>query len=371
MAFDQVIGQKRIKEILVSSLRRQRIAHAYLFHGMKGVGKDAAAIALAKSLLCREKTQGGCGVCPDCTKMMNLESPTFHFILPVPRRPKNMKEAVYNDMLLQRAKQHLQDPYRESEVMDEMTKLPVIGIDQVRAMKREVILKTSGGSRRIFLVSQADRMTLQAANSILKLLEEPPEGTVLILTTSSPGDLLLTIQSRCHALRFDPVPEDEIAAALVQRWQIAPNQAKSLARLSGGSVQRALAWLDDAYETRRDAALDFLERTLNPDPIKRIEGAALVQSGVEKPLVMQILQMLYVCLGDMFYLRSGFRDKVSNADRVDRLEAIIRLYPAFNAQEGMQSTQRSIAFMEKNVYLPLVIHSLSQDLWRCREGASS
>ena len=80
MSFDQVYGQMRVEQILSSSLRRHRLAHAYLFHGQPGVGKDAMAVAMALSLNCIEKKQGGCGTCGSCQRIMRLEHPIFHMI---------------------------------------------------------------------------------------------------------------------------------------------------------------------------------------------------------------------------------------------------------------------------------------------------
>ena len=346
-------------------MKRKRLAHAYLFHGQPGVGKDAMAIAMALSLNCLEGNHGGCETCSSCQRIMRLEHPNFHMILPVPTQPKGMKEEKYRDILRERALLRIANPYQEVTYNPEISTLPVIGIGRVRSMKQHVVLTLPDGGYRVFLVSHADRMTQEASNSLLKLLEEPPSRTVLFLTTSMPARLLDTIVSRCQGVRFDPLSEEDIQNVLTERWEVPLDKATMSARISGGSLQRALDMVGEGFEERREEAVTFLEKSLEDDTLLRLDYVDGMVKGQDKVVIQEILRFLEVWLRDLFYLNAGYSQKVMNADQLDRLQRFREKWSGFNAEEGVARVQQSIDFIEKNVYLNLILHSLSSELKEC------
>jgi len=366
MAFEGVFGQERVKQIWKSSLKRNRLAHAYLFHGLPGVGKDAVSIDMAMGLNCKESVVGGCGKCSSCLSIQNLEHPGFRLVLPVPTRPKSMKEEKYEEILRDRALQRVKNPYRDVSYSPEMSILPIIGINQVRTMKREVVLRVAGGGWRVFLVSHVEQMTISAANSLLKLLEEPPRRTILFLTTCAPGRLLKTIISRCHTIRFDPLLEKEIEDALVQRWSVKREKARFIGGMSGGSLQRGLELAEEGFEEQRKVAFAFLESSLVENRLRQVEEVEHFIKRTDKLKVIEILRILQLWLRDLIYLSLGFQKKVMNSDRMDLLVNFSKKWPGFDAEKGMKSVERSIDFIEKNVYLPLIVVSLSQELSKCK-----
>ena len=365
MAFDGVYGQSRVKRLLVSSLSRKRLAHAYLFHGPAGVGKDAMALAMALSLNCQEVRIGNCGRCTACSQIMNLEYPHFRVVMPIPSRPKVMKEEKYREILRERALQRIQNPYQQVTYSPEITILPVIGIGHVRLLKQGVMLKVEGEKHRVFLISHADQMTLDAANSLLKLLEEPPERTILFLTTSFPARLLDTIVSRCQVVRFDPLSEEDIKRALVYRLNLPEEKAAFLACMAGGSLQRGLDLAEEGFDARREAALAFLERSLGEDASGRVACVEGLLERQDKVEIHEILGILQVWLRDHLQLGWGSPQRVLNIDCMDRLERFRQKWSGFDVQAGLASIQQSIDFIEKNVYLSLIMHSLSLDLKEC------
>ncbi len=360
MAFETVFGQERVKQILASSLKRNRLAHAYLFHGYPGVGKDAMGMAIAMSLLCQEKVMGGCGQCSVCLAVQRLEHPNFHLILPLPTRPKTMREKKYTDILRDRALQRIENPYREITYSPELSTLPIIGIDQIRSMKQEVILKVAGSQHRLFLVSQADKLTLSAANSLLKLLEEPPPNTLLILTTSLPSQLLNTIVSRCQMIRFDTLQEETIENALIQKWEVRADRAKFVAKIAGGSLQTAFSFTEEGFEENRQAALSFLNDSLDPDILNRLNGVEKLLNGRDRSELQFILQIILVLLRDLFHLQYENQERLINSDSVDHLSHIHTKWPQFDVEAGMRGVEQAIDLVEKNVYLSLIVTSLSQ-----------
>jgi DNA polymerase-3 subunit delta' len=360
--FERVAGQDRVKGILASSLEKNRLAHAYLFTGPPGTGKDALAVSMALGLNCENGTIGGCGICASCSRALRLEDPAFHFIHPVPTRPKSMKEEKYQEILRERAMARIANPYKPVNFSPEMTTLPVIGIDQIRGMKQETRLMLFKKGYRVFLVSQAEKMTLPAANSLLKLLEEPPEDTVIILTTSVFGQLLPTLVSRCQHIQLDMLREKEIADALTVRWNAEPDKARFLAKAGGGSLQRALELFEGNFEQKRELALELLEAMLETDPVVQLDATESLMKNAEKTEVQDILQMLLMLLRDLQTIRLGLTDRILNADCLMKLQEFSDRYPDLDLNRAARSVFRAIDFVQKNVYLPLILSSLNQTL---------
>jgi len=367
--FSNIIGQERIEHLLFTSWKRERLAHAYLFHGQTGVGKDAMGIAIAMGLNCSEAEFSACGECSSCLRIQSLDHNGFHFILPVPTRPGKISQAKYQEILRERALQRVENPYLEISYAPELSVMPVIGIDRIRELKKQFILKVSGGGFRTILISHADRMTVAASNSLLKLLEEPPPKTVIILTTSFPGNLLGTIISRCQSIRFDPLNQKEIENALVHTWSIPKERVEFSARICGGSLDRGLKYADESWGILREGALSFLENILHPDKSRYIAGMDSMAGMKEKQNVMHILQMLLLWLRDLGFLQLGQRELLMNTDQIENLQRFNEKWPQFNVFEGMRSVESAIDFIGKNVYLSLVIYSLGLELRHC--GAST
>ena len=368
VAFDRVFGQVRVKEILETSEKRNKLSHAYLFYGQCGIGKDAMAIALAAGLNCAKGILGGCLECNPCSMVMNLESPDFHVILPKPTRPKTMKEEKYNDILRQRALAWIKNPYQEIRYSPDIQTLPLIGIDQIRDMKRKIVLKLAGTGHRVFIISNADKLTIPASNSLLKLLEEPPGRTVLILTTSKPGALLKTIVSRCQGLRFDPLSVDVIRTALIENFGIQSHMASIFAGMSGGSLRRALNLTMEAFEEKREIAIGLLQLAMVDDEIKRIEGLDAFINRKDPSEILEILHVLQLWMRDLLILRVGKNQNVMNFDQVELLGQYIEKMTRFNIEKGLECLSRTIDFIEKNVYLPLTIYSLIQEFRVCNQS---
>jgi DNA polymerase-3 subunit delta' len=360
MEFEKVIGQSRVKKNLVSSIVNQRLAHAYLFTGPQGVGKDALALAMAMGLNCENHLIGGCQTCLTCIRVMRNEDAGFHFIQPVPSRPKSMKEEKYNEILRERSILRLQNPYKPVNYSPELNTLPAIGIDQIRWIKHESRLMLSGSRMRIFMISQAEKMTVPAANSLLKLLEEPPGDTMFLLTTSVPEQLLSTILSRCQRIRLDMISENDIEEALIGRWQVPSERAGFIAGMSGGSLQRALELSEGDFEWRRDLAMQLLEGMVEDDPLTQIEGFETLQKNLDKHEIREVLQVLLMLLRDVHRLHNGLTESLLTADRGNPLHDFNLRHPDFDPDRAAQSVLRAIDFSQKNVYLPLILFSLDQ-----------
>jgi DNA polymerase III subunit delta' len=357
-----ICGQKRIKNLLSSSISRNRLAHAYLFYGPPGVGMDAVALGMAMGLNCTDPGFEGCGRCDSCRRILRFEHAAFRMVYPVPTRPKTVKEEKYQSLCRETILQRIGNPYREPDAFSEASTLPIIGIEDIAGMKRDLSLKLSGRQYRALLISHADRMTVPASNSLLKLLEEPPEGAVFFLTTSNPSRLLPTIVSRCQKMRFDSLTDQDIADALTERWQFPPERASFFARLSGGSLEHALVLSEEGFQEKRDGVLGFIDACFSEDPEIRYSAVANAAAAWEKTEMPFILQIANLILRDLFYLQTGVPEKVMNSDRIEKMRPMILKCPRFEADRAMHGVQRALDMIQKNVYLPLVVLELGRQL---------
>jgi DNA polymerase-3 subunit delta' len=358
--FDRVAGQRRVKALIASALGKNRLPHAILFTGPAGVGKDSMAVSLGLGFVCGDRVPGGCGVCTVCARRLRLEDPGFRLVQPVPSRPKSMKEEKYFEILRERALARMRNPYRSVTFAPELTTAPGIGIDAVRALRQESRLMLFGGGMRLILISGAEAMTVPAANSLLKLLEEPPEDTVIVLTSPAPGLLLPTIVSRCQTLRFDRLPDADVEAALIERWETPAEKARLIARMSGGSLDRALELADGDFEWRRDSAVQVLQAMVEKNPAAQIDGFDVFLKNTDKTEVQGILQMLLALLRDLQQIRLGREDGMLDSNAARSLAVFLKANPDLDIDRAARSVLRAIDFGQKNVYLPLILYSLDQ-----------
>jgi DNA polymerase-3 subunit delta' len=247
MPFRDLIGQRDARAVLQGALRTGRIAHAYLFVGPESVGRRAAALAFAQALLCRRGGEDACAGCDACRKAAVGTHPDLRVIAPGGRTESGAE--------------------RRS-----------VGIEQVRDLKRDAAYPPYEARWKIFIIEDAEAMRAEAANSLLKILEEPPAQSVIVLLSESEAALLPTIVSRSQIVRFTFVPAAEIASALTERAGVPADQAKFFAALSGGRPGLALreaAGGESALEFRQEV-VRTLGAVAGGSPVRRLEAAESV-----------------------------------------------------------------------------------------------
>jgi DNA polymerase-3 subunit delta' len=293
--FEEIIDQDLAKQMVGNCIREGTLPSALLFYGPEGVGKRTFALVIARVLNCSEVEEGCCGRCASCKAIGDLVHPNLRVIFPV-RRAGSLEGLP------------------EPELYDRQG---TISIDLVRILKREATLAPYQKGKRVFVVLDADRMTEEARNAFLKLLEEPPADTVLILTTSRPNELSLTTLSRCQRIRFGRLPHDEIENALVSKKGADRKRARLVASLSGGSLGRAERMLEEYAEEHRLGTFDFV---LNRTPEDDLEVLDLAQSLVNDDMVYSSLEVTESILRDLLAVKMGAGETVVNRDQMELLE---------------------------------------------------
>lgn len=346
MSYTQIIGQSRPKEIIRRALEHNRLPHAYLFSGPDGVGKQALAIELAKAIFCRSEGEKPCDTCDNCRRVAHFSHPDFIFIFPMPKSAEVEEERRVLDSMVQ-------EPYARLQPWA----APGISIERIRELRRVSSLKPLEG-HRVVIIAEAEKMTIEAANALLKILEEPPPAMHLILTTSRVNALLPTILSRCQEVDFHLLSDAEIIAALEERRQIPADQAQLLARIAQGSYTRALALLDEDLQARRDLAVDALRICLRDD-LTQLEWVETVTAELDKREIRDLITLMLIWFRDVLLLfekPAGFSsDQLVNIDKLDVLEKFTHAFDDIRFDSIFSELERAIELMDRNVQVNLIL----------------
>ena len=251
MYFKDIVGQQEVIERLVKDAQAGTVPHALLFCGPEGVGKLQTAIAFSRYLLCRDKGTGtdSCGTCPSCVKMDKLVHPDLHFVFPVINKSKTAgRSTVSDDEISTWRETVLEQQYFGFEdwlsAIDADNKQASIFVTESEQILSKLSLKSVEGGYKIMIIWHAEKMNQQCANSLLKLLEEPPAGTIFILTTDAPEQMLETILSRTQRVDFKRIPAQLIEQRLTgPGYMLDADTASKIAHLSGGSWLKAMSAL--------------------------------------------------------------------------------------------------------------------------------
>lgn len=245
MTFEKIIGQEHIKTHLQQSAENSRIPHAQLFVGKEGSGTLLMAIAYAQFLLCNfSDNPDACNI--KCDK---LQHPDLHFAFPVTTNDKIKKHPV-SSLFLEDWRSFLKNqPYGNLfqwlQHIGVENKQGIIGVDEAEEIVKKLQLKSYEGGFKVMIIWMAEKMNTAAANKLLKLIEEPPSKTVFLLIAESEEQLISTITSRCQALHFSALSEQDIAQTLINKQHLSENEASRIAHQAEGNYNKALQLLQD------------------------------------------------------------------------------------------------------------------------------
>jgi DNA polymerase III subunit delta' len=252
MKFAEVIGQEAAKERLMQIVDGGRMPHAIMLCGPSGSGKMALALALASYLLCkgRDKGHDSCGECNQCKMIAKWEHPDLHFTFPTIKRPSMSSDhkPVSDDFIKEWRGMLSKGPYFSMQQwMEEIgaeNQQAIITAGESDELIRKLSLKSSQGGYKVSVIWLPERMNIECANKLLKLIEEPPTQTVFIMVCEEPAKLLETIRSRTQRIDIKRIDTESIGQALVTRRGISDDAATRIARIANGSWLKALEALD-------------------------------------------------------------------------------------------------------------------------------
>ena len=366
MSWTSVYGQEHAKSLLQRAIRNRQMAHAYLFWGIEGSGKDALAFALARVVNCASGGSELCGQCPSCRITDPLRHPNIHFVCPLPQG-KNEKAGddpigVLSADDLETVKEQLRlkgaDPYHRLEI----ERAQFIKLNSIRSLKRESALSEFAAGRNVFIISRAEAMNEEASNALLKTLEEPPGKSLIILTSSRKEHLRETIVSRCQMIHLEPLAESDVRAYLIERETADQANAELIAVLSEGSISAARALLRHDIRAMRNSAMVYLRLLLSNrrGTLVRTIEETVVSGG--RPGVEQFLRVLHQWLRDALILRDQGPEGIHDVGDRSDLERFTQKFPEADLIGALNRIDRAIALVGKNVYLSLLLTNLAIEL---------
>jgi DNA polymerase-3 subunit delta' len=327
-------GHEWAIEQLRSNIRTQRVAHAYLFAGPSGIGKSLLALRMAQALLCEQQTGDPCLQCRTCRRIERESHPDVRVA----------------SMATQASAAKAEEAVRQKELK----------IATIREWQRDLALRPYEASRRILILHDAERLSEEAANAMLKTLEEPPDYATLLLVAHS-NDLLPTIVSRCRVLRLRPLPRDQIAAALRARGA-SPEQADTLAAWSNGRIGWAINLLNDpaAQATRRER-LDVFIGLHEADMAAALQWAeqrAKEYRSGDQATVLEWLDLWQSWWRDILFVGANCAEAVTNIDRRATLTRLAQQIPPAAAFAFLQQIITVSQQLHENVNPQLAIEHL-------------
>lgn len=346
----RVRGHEAVRAALARSVTSGELANALLLHGPQGIGKQRLGLWLAQLLVCEDPgSDAPCGRCHPCRLAAHLRHPDIHWFFPLARPrvsggPEKLAEAL-EDARGAELEARRADPYH----VPDTTETAGLYLAHVQLLRRMAANRPAMGGRKVFLVGDAEALVPQeaspeAANALLKLLEEPPSDTVIILTASDPEALLPTIRSRLLPVRVTPLPESDVAEFLAEARDLDPARAKTIARLSGGAIGRALALAPTGRDSGpldalRNEAKDLLEAALAETALPRFAAAHAQAPAGARGSYSVVLDFLALWIRDLAAIAAGAEDALVNVDAADWLRRAARTLPegAPGAAEAIQA----------------------------------
>jgi len=310
MSFSEFLGNPRVVTALRGMLASERVPHAMLFSGPRGVGKFTLARMFAQAANCQRLPDDFCGECEPCRKMGKLAD-----LRPLVEQGLAQRGERPDSATVERVPLLLEthpdvwaivpDPVR----LKDPVARPVLHVGQLRAVQRAAYFKPQG-RRRVFLIDGAETMRWDLANIFLKILEEPPESATLILMAPNPFQLLPTIRSRCLQFSFTPLGTAEVEEILKARTEMKPEERKLAAEYAEGCPGAAIGLdLEATARLHRDA-LAILERSVELRGASDLFAATTALSKSQEIAFENVLEVFYSLLTDLLDLSSSSTKKV-------------------------------------------------------------
>lgn len=350
MGFDQFLGNRNIVAALRRMLGRDRVPHAMLFSGPRGVGRYTLAVMFAQAANCQRLRDDFCGECPPCRAIDRLTAPAPLIEQGLAERGENPDAATVEriPLILQTHPDVwvlAPDPVRRLRPAAR----PVIRMGQLRAAQRAAYFAPTA-RRRVFILDGAETMRWDYANIFLKILEEPPETATFILLAPRPDDLLPTIRSRAVTFRFSTLPVEEVEKFLESRTALPPAQRRLAAQLSAGSPGAALSLDLEESARLRGQVVGLLELAAEGKSWHEIFAASEQLAKLESERFENVLELFYSASTDLLEFCCGLETGFPrNPDLQDRLGGLGRKVTPDWIRAVVDTLDRLSAGLRRNI----------------------
>jgi|AntRauTorckE6833_2_1112554.scaffolds.fasta_scaffold00771_11 DNA polymerase-3 subunit delta' len=320
MSFNKIPGQNKTKKILQDTISKKRISHAYLFNGNNGLGKLEMAEEFAQAIFCKNNIIDGCGNCISCRKLQHNNHPDFFKI----------------------------------EVQEDHSS---ILIEQIREMQKEINYKPYESDYKIYIINQAEKMSLEAQNSLLKTLEDPPDYAVIILTNEQKKDLIPTIVSRCQEVKLYNQPVDVIKEYLIQEKGFDKKEASLYAVLARGKYKKAvkLASKED-FVNDRDKVINFIANIEKKDNFEIYEFSDYLIKITDKDF--SLFELMLSLFRDILVAKRNGNEDIINFDYKDLIINSINKFKIQELYDLIEIINKYQNYYLKNIKKDLLFPSL-------------
>ena len=318
MRFSDILGHEKPLSIINAYIEKSCFSGGFIFSGPEGIGKKTVAKIIAQKINCTALDNRPCGICSSCLKMEKLQHPDLHII--------------------------------ESNSSQ-------VKIEDIRSLQKEASFRPYEGVMKVFIIDDAHRFNSEAANSLLKVLEEPPKDSLIILITHKPQNIFKTILSRCKVIRFSPLAIAVLADVLIKDHLVDRPLAHFLSFYSEGRMGLALRLKDTKILEEKNRVFDSF--TLSGRQLDRNLTAH------NKEQLRSYLNILASWFRDIYLLKAGIPDK--ELIHLDRQNDLLRLKQEFSFKQldSMLTTiSESMLYLENNINSKLLMHNLGAQLWK-------
>lgn len=318
MRFSDVFGHEKTLGIIDAYLEKSCFSGAFVFSGPEGIGKRMVAKLIAKQLNCTDQANRPCGSCGGCLKIQKEAHPDFH--------------------LIQNGQSQIK-------------------IEDIRGILRQANLRPYEGAVKVFIIDNAHKLNVESANSLLKVLEEPPKDVLIILVTHKPQNIIKTVLSRCKQIKFSPLIRTQLETVLIKNYALDNISAHFLAYYAEGRLGLALRLKDTPLLQEKNKIFDSF--ILSSKPLDHF----MMSQGKEQLQVC--LNILASWFRDIYLLKCGLPDK--EVIHLDRHSDLLKLIPRFSFKqldEIMLTLSESSLYLEKNLNSKLLLHNLGARLWK-------
>ncbi|HEX7050500.1 MAG TPA: hypothetical protein VF188_09890 [Longimicrobiales bacterium] len=371
-------GHDAVRLALGRATLENTLPGSLLLHGPAGIGKQRLGLWLAQRIVCTAPRETEpCGACQPCRLVLRLEHPDVHWFFPL-ARPKRVSGPDKLADALEEARAAELEARRAEPLRPTAPAAEPVGffLAQIQTLRGHAHARPAIGARKVFLIGDAERLVPQeaspeAANALLKILEEPPADAIFILTAADPDALLPTIRSRLLPIRLRPLGEDVVARFLIDQHGAPEAAARSAARLAQGSIGQALGFLPAGdepgpLETLRRRARDLLAAATTDSEIPRLALAHATPTAGARGLFSDTLDFLRLWLRDLAAAASGAEALVVNHDALDFLTDLVRRLPdaAAAVPDALRSVDEAATLAHGNVNPQLILAWLLHTLHR-------
>ena len=370
MTLFPLINQQKNLDFLCNVIKNNRVGNAYLFYGPEGSGSEGFALEFAAMLNCPSGAETPCGSCSACKKLSCLEHSNLAMVYPIPIRKDQSSDSdpfkKFTNAEIEEIQEIIhkkaQNPY--SKIM--VPKAKHIPINFIREIKRRTYLRSQEPGWKVIVIFDAHLLTKPAANALLKILEEPPEKSTFILSTSNINAILSTIVSRCQPLFFPALSPTHLRKYLLNK-NVPENNINLIIRLSAGDVNKALNLIDTDIEIFETMTLEIM-RAVAVWNVKNIFDYVTSLSALYREDSTQFRQIL---LSVSFWFRDAILIKTqpNPEDLVhsylkDEIGKFVKVFPNFDSHFALSSVENCIDFINRNVYINLALLNMFFNLFQ-------